>query len=327
MSEDTREKVSEDKELESPEALGDNQDEIIEDSEESDRSAEYFEDLKKRAKTKTDKTKSEKRMEELDGKAESISKSLFSPLAVFSPDHYDMPDIPDEQITGIVDENGDVVDVEVTPKVVKPWVCDYYHFPEKKARLAWHLLFAVFMFLTGIYTYLATQMDGSIFCTILAFLLFINFLFRYKDIAVYKWPMPKIPILSDINFGAVAAVLGENWRKSREDSKKEYDELVESEDAPEYIEAVRDYNGEYPSPATILTNWMNTIAEWDMDDLIENSDGKLDRFSVRMLLKDDAGAWSDVDLLDTISELTGSHPQQWIDALDNWMKADIEDDE
>lgn len=249
---------------------------------------------------------------------------VFKPLEIFSVSSYEVPDIPEEQIIEFQDDDGEVVGYAIEPKVERNWVCNYYHYPTQKVRLIVHMFLAGGIFFLGLSALTQSNMPGAIPCMVISALLFLNFLFRYNDWAVYKYPMPEIPILSRLNFGDIIDKARDNLKRE-ENMKKEYEELVESDDVIEYVPAVKNYRDGNPSPATILTNWMNTVAEWSSDDLIENSDGKINRFAAKMLLDDDPTAWGDEELVDTISKITGSHPQQWEKALVKWMES--EDDE
>ena len=87
------------------------------------------------------------------------------------------------------------------------------------------------------------------------------------------------------------------------------------------MEPVNDVVDGNSSPATILTRWMNNVASMTIGDFIDESDGKLNNLTMTMLLTDNSGAWADDDILDIVSQITQSHPQQWREAYEAWDNA------
>lgn len=243
---------------------------------------------------------------------------------VFSARGYEHPDIP-EDVEGIkyaTDGDGDVeydadgnpIILYVPPKMISTWRCEYYLQPWRKARLARHMALCVLLFLLTLASVLSATIVSytAIAAAVLPLALLVNMAFRYGGIAAYKRPMPPIPFLSDL-------------RLPTRQISESYERIVaESEaDGTIYVTPVKRYAGpdRAPSPATILTRWMNSTAEWTPGELTENSGGLLDSFKVKLLLADDEAAWTDSDILDTLGQVTGSSPQQWIDARDTYVAA------
>lgn len=236
---------------------------------------------------------------------------------VFSARGYDQPEIPEdtEGILYAVDSDGDVeydaddnpIILYVPPTVLSRWRCDYHLQPWRKARLARHMLLCVLLFMITLASLLTTTIVTytAVLAAVLLMALLINMAFRYGGIAVYGRPMPPIPFLSNLRLPT--RQLAESYERV----------LAESEaDGTVYVTPVKRYAGEneVPSPATILTRWMNGVAEWTSGDLIENSGGLLDSFRVKLLLADDEAAWTDEDTLDALARVTGSSTDQWTDA-------------
>lgn len=246
---------------------------------------------------------------------ESSKASTIGFLTPFYAAHYDKPEIPDEAIE--VDEEDNFY---ISPQVEKPWVCKYYYSPERKARLARHSAYAIAIMAISMASAL-TQVPGGISALVLGVVLLINFQFRYRDIALWKWPMPEIPVLSNLD---LKSQYDEMKMKIEEEQreKEEYQEMVEQGSSVEFIEPVDDYRDGNPSPATILTNWMNISAHMDKQEFIDASDGKLNNFTMDLLLGDNEGAWRDETILDTVSYITETNAQDWLDAYELWEKSD-----
>ena len=264
------------------------------------------------------KSNLEKRLRAVDESIDERNKSLFaSTFSVFYPAYYDEVEIPEEAIQ--VDEYGDEC---VVPQVVKPWVCKYYYQPERKARLARHSALAAIIVLFSIVA-LFNGIPGGIGAMILGVLLLLNFQFRFRDIAVWKWPMPEIPYLSDLDLGER---INEAERRSAEiiREREEYERMVEEgrDSTVIFIDPVDNYRDGNPSPATILTNWMNVSAQMDRDEFIEASDGKLNNFTMNLILEDNEGAWKDPTILDTVSFMTNTNAQDWLDAYELWSASE-----
>lgn len=250
-------------------------------------------------------------------KVDNTGARAFAPLRIFSESYYDDVDVPDEAIK--FDDDGNP---SITPIVDAPWKCRYFYSPYHKARLARHSGYAIFMMIAGAGSAFQ-QAAGGISAVVLAFLLLINFQFRYRDIALYKIPMPSIPILSDIDFGEAFRSLMEEDEDRDEDDEdaEEYKEIAEQESSITFVEPVNDVVDGNSSPATILTRWMNNVASMTTGDFIDESDGKLNNLTMTMLLTDNSGVWADDDILDIVSQITQSHPQQWREAYEAWDNA------
>ena len=106
-----------------------------------------------------------------------------------------------------------------------------------------------------------------------------------------------------------------------DEDAEEYKEIAEQESSITFVEPVNDVVDGNSSPATILTRWMNNVASMTTGDFIDESDGKLNNLTMTMLLTDNSGAWADDDILDIVSQITQSHPQQWRDAYEAWDNA------
>lgn len=260
----------------------------------------------------------ENALKDADKRLEESSKSIFaSTFSVFYPAHYDEEDIPESQID--VDEEGNEY---VEPLMVKPWVCRYYYSPERKARLARHSAYAMAMIVVAVAPFFL-GIPGGIGATVLGFLLLLNFQFRYRDIALWKWPMPEIPFLSQLDIGSAVNEAKERSTQALRE-QEEYENMVEEGTSLEYIEPVDDYREGNPSPATILTNWMNISAQMDKEDFIDASDGRINNFTMELILKDNEGAWKDPTILDTISYITKTNAQDWLDAFELWNASEEE---
>ena len=259
---------------------------------------------------------------------EEIRKRLqesWLPFKFFSPFYYDEPDIPDEAIS-IVD--GKEI---VKPQVTGKWECEYYYSPQRKVVMAQHLA----MGFTGIFLSLSAIFDnaaGGILSFILLAILVTNVFFRYTGLALYNRPMPELPIPSIDIFGNVINTISEfreSMAKEREDKKRrkeqsrkqeEFDEYKEENHSTMYVDPVDDYSGDYPSPATILSDWMNSVAQMTKGDLVEASDGRINNFVATMLLKDNPEVWDDDDIVDSLAQVTSSHPSEWKKARDSWRE-------
>lgn len=256
-------------------------------------------------------------------RAEAAAEEYTRPARnILSAKGYSQPDIPKgtEGIIYAVDNDG-VIELDsegndiilyVPPKVLSTWRCEYYLQPWRKARLARHMVIAVLLFLLTLSSAVTSTVVPytTILATIACLLLILNLAFRYGGIALYKRPMPPIPFLSNLRFPTKQFV-------------KSYEEaLAEAEaEGTTYVKSVERYSGDTPSPATILTRWMNGVAKWSSSDLSENSGGLLDSFKVKLLLNDDEAAWTDAETLKSLAKVTGSSEKQWSDAWSAYDEA------
>lgn len=253
----------------------------------------------------------------IDEGANAFSYVMSQPFSVFFAESYpEPPTPPEENVYSVLDENNNVVGTRVKPTMISPWKCEYYYTPQRQARIARHIGLASIAVVISIVTYFNnTDAAISAIPTFVVFsIILINEVFRKNGWAVWKYPMPEIPFLSQWKYEDFLRDIGNNIREGQEtddDAQEEYNEYVEN-NYVEYVTPVEKYNDDgKPSPATILTRWMNGTAHVDIDDIIEQSQGSLDKFSMKMLLSDNEMAWTDEDIVDKISQVTGSHPQQW----------------
>lgn len=257
----------------------------------------------------------ESKLSTLDNRInESSASNAISFLAPFYSANYDKPDIPEEAID--YDDDGNAY---IIPQVLKPWVCRYYYSPDRKARLARHSAYSVAIIFVSVMSSFS-QVNGGLSALVLGVLLLVNFQFRYHDLALWKWPMPEIPFLSSIDFGKQYSEAKERIEEEAR-ARQEYEEMVEEGGSVEFIEPVDDYRDGNPSPATILTNWMNMAAQMDKQEFIDASDGKLNSFTMNLILEDNEGAWRDETILDTVSYITKTNAQDWLDAYELWEKS------
>lgn len=248
-----------------------------------------------------------------------------SPLRFFSEYYYSDPDIPRE--AKIDDGFGGKT---VVPQVVDKWRCHYYYSARRKAKMATHLAMGILAVVLSIVA-VANQVQGGILSLILFLILTINVFFRYWNLALYKLPMPAIPFLSSIDISAlIKQRMDESEEKIREEEEKEsreerdmeaFEQYKEKNHSTMYVDPVDDYSGDYPSPATILSDWMNSVAQMTRGDLVEASDGRINNFVATMLLKDNPEVWDDDDIVDSLAQVTSSHPSEWKKARDSWREA------
>lgn len=248
-----------------------------------------------------------------------------SPLRFFSEYYYSDPDIPRE--AKIDDGFGGKT---VVPQVVDKWRCHYYYSARRKAKMATHLAVGMLAVILSIAA-VANQVQGGILSLILFLILTINVFFRYWNLALYKIPMPAIPFLSSIDISAlIKQRMDESEEKIREEEEKEgrgerdmeaFEQYKDENHSTMYVDPVNDYSGDYPSPATILSDWMNSVAQMTKGDLVEASDGRINSFVATMLLKDNPEVWDDDDIVDSLAQVTSSHPSEWKKARDSWREA------
>lgn len=127
--------------------------------------------------------------------------------------------------------------------------------------------------------------------------------------------MPKIPFLSNFSISELL--------KSVEVDYSEIEEEDDDEDKEYVTQIERSRNGN-DSPATILTRWMNKVAKWEEKDIIKNTNGDIDKVKFRMLLKDSKSAWEDEDAINSLALITGSSPDDWKRAWENYSGEGIE---
>lgn len=81
---------------------------------------------------------------------------------IFSPSFYQQTEIPEERIDRYIEhEDGSIEPVYVKPKVIRPWVCEYYHAPTYKVRLIVSLAFILMFLLLILGTLAMLRMPNS----------------------------------------------------------------------------------------------------------------------------------------------------------------------
>lgn len=241
--------------------------------------------------------------EKIDSRYESTISSFFSPL---TSSHYQEPPEPPEGNVVLDDESGETY---ISPLVEKKWVCQYFYSPERKARLYRYMLISVIAVAISSVVAVSLDIPGSIASIVVTSFIFLNIMCRYFGFAVYNRPMPELPVLS--------------YLETREPSVDEDDEN-DDEDGVEYISQVDNINNGEMSPATYLTRWMNNTAHMSRSEFIESSGGKIDEFKMNLLLSDNKEAWSDAGIVERVSEITNSHPDDWYSALTKWEGSNVE---
>lgn len=257
----------------------------------------------------------------LEEKKHNVKNSL-SPLRAFSPYNYEDDDVPDSAID--YDDNGNAY---ITPTVVKTWKCHYYYDAQRKSRLASHIALGVAGIFLSIFAFV-NGVAGGWAALIILTLLTLNVLFRFNGWALYKIPMPEIPVLSSLDYAShIKQTMDKSaqaikQQEEEEQQRKEFEEFKKNNTITEFVTPVHDYREGNPSPATILTDWMNGVAHMTKEDLVSQSDRHINDFVATMLLKDNDEVWNDADVIDSISQLTSSHPAEWKQARDIWRSSE-----
>lgn len=289
-----------------------------------DRNAVIEENLEGNKKSNLDNTSDRKRYKEIFSKLSDIDNnytdSVSEGFKSFRGESYE-DDFEDPENFQILDDGTLIPE----PNVKDTWLCKYYYSPGYKAHLfrsIFILMPIMFMLITFLFT--STLYIEVGFALSVITILFINIIFRYYDLAIYKRPMPMIPALSMFFYKYFTneydlEEVNNNDSDIDEDQKNEYQGYVVENNTIDPVEDVRDGN---PSPATILTRWMNSEeVRWRAEDIIENSGGTIDNFILKMLLKDNHEAWTDEEIVDNISIITGSNPLQWNRTYEKWKNS------
>lgn len=278
-------------------------------------------DMGKNSRKNADKNKGESRqkykdmfskLSEIDS---SYTESVSEGFKPFRPDNYE-DNLENPENFNMLEDGTLIAD----PKVEGKWSCKYYYPPGYKAHLfrsIFLLMLLIFMLITFLFTSTLYFEIGFTLSIIVA--LFVNVIFRYYDLAVFGNPMPMIPGASMFFY----KFFTNEYAPQEEDEEDEEDEEYEGYEGyiveNNTIDPVEDVKNGNPSPATILTRWMNSEdVRWTSEDLIENSGGFIDSFTLKMLLKNNEDAWTDEEIVDNISIITGSNPIQWINAFNDW---------
>ena len=171
---------------------------------------------------------------------------------------------------------------------------------------------------------------------ILTLIIFFNVLFRYFGWGIHKHPMPQIPFVADsrtdefvVNTRKAIKEANEKTRLEKErrrkqeeiqsqEEKEEYENIMESEPDHYYVDIVDDVVNGAKSPATYLTQWMNNVAEIDEEDLRDYTNGVVDKYTFRKLLRNSESAWKNEEIVKALSVATGGEPEEWYNAYDTW---------
>lgn len=269
--------------------------------------------------------------------------------SVFNPQYYpETPTPPSKNIITELDEQGNNSVINIKPKRTGAWSFEYYFSPLFKAQLAKLITFLIIIFpislLSSITLYNKTP---AIIITFIVAIMIIHTLLLHQGVGIGKIPAPqpiilswivsKIPVkgYTESPIETSRRILqGENYngpeerelRKSRRNTIYEKDILDNSSlsdnQKEDSIEVVNNYNNGNPSPATILTNWMNNDSvKWTEEDLHDNAGGLFSRFDISLLLEDNESIWKDPEKIEILSEITGTSPSQWEEAYEKWISS------
>lgn len=259
----------------------------------------------------------------IDSANESYDDFEQSLLGIFSPKYYSEVEPEDDDLIFEETKNGDLEVVGVKPRMVKPWFFEYFYTPNYKAQLA---RFIPVILIFGLFSAGAISIMGNHWISIavgaITLLLLANILFRYAGVGLYKVPMPRIPLLSNISENLAEAQLVDDTEGNH--SGEENEEEGDSINSDTILEKGKEEKKtqpkkeEHPSPASILSNWMDNVADITQADLIEASNGFLDQADIHMLMLNNKRTWNDNKVLDVLSKITGSNPDQWKEAYALW---------
>lgn len=251
------------------------------------------------------------------------SSSLFNN---FSRQNYDIYDFEiDPQKDDIIAVTNEGIPYRFAPRMIEPWRTEYFTTPYGKARLFRHMVVAFIISFATLFVSLINHMSWeTAIGTVVFFLLFLNFAFRYYGGAVYKWPMPEIPFFSgllrdteDYEFTIMAenvyATEGIDFHtgKTFEQLDKEEQAQRDVEASGNYVRRVHTMKDGVPSPATILSRYMNDTLHWTAKDMEDATGRIIDTTTLELLLDDNVVAWNDTDIIDALCEQTNSTPQEW----------------
>ena len=131
--------------------------------------------------------------------------------------------------------------------------------------------------------------------------------------------MPQIPFVADsrtdefvVNTRKAIKEANEKTRLEKErrrkqeeiqsqEEKEEYENIMESEPDHYYVDIVDDVVNGAKSPATYLTQWMNNVAEIDEEDLRDYTNGVVDKYTFRKLLRNSESAWKNEEIVKALS--------------------------
>lgn len=266
--------------------------------------------------------------------------------SVFNPKYYpDTPAPPSKNIITELDEQGNNSVVNIKPKRTGAWSFEYYFSPLFKAQLAKLITFLIIIFPISLLSSMTLYNKiPAIIITFIVAIMIIHALLLHQGIGIGKIPAPqpillswivsKIPVkgYTESPIETSRRILqGENYtgpeeremRKNATEKRYDFDNYSLSDNQKEEsIEVVNNYNNGNPSPATILTNWMNNDSvKWTEEDLHDNAGGLFSRFDISLLLEDNESIWRDSEKIEILSEITGTSPSQWEEAYEKWTSS------
>lgn len=279
--------------------------------------------------------------------------------SIFDPRHYEEPPRPpNKNILTSKNENGEEFVTGIKPKQTGVWKFEYYFSPLFKAQLAKFMFIITLTFpliLLSIIT--MTHNTSALIVLGICILMLINSFLLYSGGGIGRFPAPqllpltwivsKIPIKGYtpslieqfLQFVQKNEYVGPEERqriaKEIQDNKKVKRKsflrrLIEDNDEEQQDDATdntydiveedeSNNSTEYPSPATILTNWMNLDeVQWDEKELHERAGGMLSRYDIKLLLSDNEIIWNDTEKIDVLSKITGTNTKQWEEAYNKW---------
>lgn len=252
-------------------------------------------------------------------------------IHVFSRFHYDVFDYQaDPELDTATDHTKNGMPYRFKPVIVDTWNCEYFNTPYGKARLLRHALFAAIGFIIVGLSSVTSHNAYTYISMILFALLFLSFMFRYYNIALYKIPVPEIPFFSnlmrDTEHYEFSVYERELYRMDGKDIEidvpnsffGEEDEEEDSDEDHTYVEEVNRVNGGNKSPGTVLSEYMNNTVLWDAEKMFTETNGVIDEDVLQQLLDDDEDAWSNYKYLKALQEATSADPDRWIQQMEDW---------
>lgn len=276
---------------------------------------------------------SRKRMKGVGDNLNSFNDSFTAPFSRYNYDIYDFevePDKSEVRETLTDPTSGAEIPYRFTPRVLSKWRVEYFNTPYGKARLARHAALAFF----AIFVMLMVSITISspyVFISIGIFVLLLaDFLMRYYGVGFFYVAAPEIPFFT--NFmrdtevfefeNLIEGVTGVEFKHDYDaNDDEEEEEVIESQDNDldiKYVPEVNNYNNGNPSPATILSSYMNKEMKWTQQDLEDKTGGVIDSLKFDLLMQDNDLVWTNDLVLDSLSKQTNSTPKEWLDALDKW---------
>lgn len=275
--------------------------------------------------------------------------------SILDPRHYENPPKPpNKNIITRKNDKGEEFVTGIKPKQTGVWKFEYYFSPLFKAQLA-KFMFIIVLTLPLVLLSVITMTHNISALIVLAIcvLMLINTFLLYSGSGLGSFPAPqllpltwlvsKVPIKGYtpslieqfLQFTQQDEYLGpeERQKRAREIQKNKKSKrksflrnLLEENNENKFNEDNYDITVENnvsrennPSPATILTNWMNLDeVQWDENDLHERAGGMLSRYDIKLLLSDNESIWKDSEKIDVLSKITGTNTKQWEEAYNKW---------